>query len=82
MGMAKKKPEQPLNTKPLTPREKDTLAAIIALQAEHAGVPPSVREIADRIHVNSTYTARLFIKKLEEKGKVKRGVGMRNLVVL
>ncbi len=55
----------------LTKREKSILKCIVK-QIEKNGYPPSVREIGKAVGLSSTATVHGYLKRLEEKGYVKK----------
>lgn len=56
----------------LTDRQKDILQIIKQLVAKN-GYPPTVREIGTKANLNSPATIHFHLKKLEEKGYIKKG---------
>ena len=62
--MPRKKPE-------LSNREKSILK-FIAKQIEKEGYPPSVREIGKAVGLSSTATVHGYLKRLEEKGYIRK----------
>jgi repressor LexA len=56
----------------LTGRQKFILQVLKQLIAEN-GYPPTVREIGDKAHLSSPATIHFHLKKLEEKGYIKKG---------
>ncbi len=55
----------------LSPRQKDILE-FINKKIKESGYPPSVREIAKAVNLSSSATVHSHLKKLEEKGYLKR----------
>jgi repressor LexA len=55
----------------ISPRQKDILE-FINKKIKEAGYPPSVREIAKAVNLSSSATVHSHLKKLEEKGYLKR----------
>ena len=55
----------------LTDRQKDILDVIKQAIAKN-GYPPTVREIGAKIGLSSSATTQFHIKKLEEKGYIKK----------
>ena len=56
----------------LTGRQKDILQVLKKLIADN-GYPPTVREIGEEAHLSSPATIHFHLKKLEEKGYIKKG---------
>ena len=56
----------------LTGRQKDILQVLKKLIANN-GYPPTVREIGEEAHLSSPATIHFHLKKLEEKGYIKKG---------
>ena len=56
----------------LTLRQSYVLQAIKKLMAKN-GYPPTVREIGEEAHLSSPATIHFHLKKLEEKGYIKKG---------
>lgn len=56
----------------LTGRQKFILDVLKKLIAEN-GYPPTVREIGEKAHLSSPATIHFHLKKLEEKGYIKKG---------
>ena len=56
----------------LTLRQSYVLQAIKKLLAKN-GYPPTVREIGEEAHLSSPATIHFHLKKLEEKGYIKKG---------
>ena len=65
----------------LTKRQKDILEYIKKFSASKK-YPPSVREIAANFSLSSPATAHVHVKKLIEKGYLKRGAGSNHLLEL
>lgn len=65
----------------LTKRQKDILEYIKKFSAEKK-YPPSIREIASNFNLSSPATAHVHVKKLIEKGYLKRGLGSNHLLEL
>lgn len=65
----------------LTKRQKDILEYIKKFSASKK-YPPSIREIAANFSLSSPATAHVHVKKLIEKGYLKRGVGSNHLLEL
>jgi len=57
--------------KDLSPKQKDILD-FISKKIKESGYPPSVREIAKAVNLSSSATVHSHLKKLEEKGYLKR----------
>jgi repressor LexA len=55
----------------ISPKQKDILE-FINKKIKEAGYPPSVREIAKAVKLSSSATVHSHLKKLEEKGYIKR----------
>ena len=55
----------------LTGRQKDILQVLKKLIADN-GYPPTVREIGEKAHLSSPATIHFHLKKLEEKGYIKK----------
>lgn len=60
-----------LTIKAITPRQADTLRAIINL-AKKNGVPPTLRELAAALGVSSTHGVALHLQALVDKGFIAR----------
>ena len=65
----------------LTKRQKDILEYIKKFSAQKK-YPPSIREIAANFNLSSPATAHVHVKKLIEKGYLKRGKGSNHLLEL
>lgn len=65
----------------LTKRQKDILEYIKKFSAQKK-YPPSIREIAANFSLSSPATAHVHVKKLIEKGYLKRGKGSNHLLEL
>lgn len=65
----------------LTKRQKDILEYIKKFSAQKK-YPPSIREIAANFSLSSPATAHVHVKKLIEKGYLKRGLGSNHLLEL
>jgi len=65
----------------LTKRQKDILEYIKKFSAQKK-YPPSIREIASNFSLSSPATAHVHVKKLIEKGYLKRGKGSNHLLEL
>jgi repressor LexA len=65
----------------LTSRQRRVLEYVRA-QVREKGVPPSVREIADRFGFRSTRSAFDHLRALQRKGRIRRRKGHRGLVVV
>lgn len=65
----------------LTKRQKDILEYIKRFSAQKK-YPPSIREIAANFSLSSPATAHVHVKKLIEKGYLKRGKGSNHLLEL
>ena len=65
----------------LTRRQKEILEYIKKFYADKK-YPPSIREIAAQFNLSSPATAHVHVKKLIEKGYVKRGAGSNHLLEL
>lgn len=67
--------------KPLTRRQAQVLDFIKAFVAKNS-YPPTVREIAEHMGLQSSSTAFQFIEQLVRKGYVTKGTGPRTLRVV
>lgn len=58
----------------LTPKQNQIYDYILAFTQER-GYPPSVREIAEAVHLKSPSTVHFHLKAMEAAGVIRRGVG-------
>ena len=63
----------------LTDREKDILEFIV--ESKRRGITPTVREIGREVGLSSTATVFFYLRRLEEKGYIKRKRGARSIIV-
>lgn len=75
------KQKQKVRDGKLTKRQKDILEYIKKFSADKK-YPPSIREIASHFNLSSPATAHVHVKKLIEKGYLKRGKGSNHLLEL
>ncbi|MCF8011563.1 MAG: transcriptional repressor LexA [Clostridiales bacterium] len=55
----------------LTERE-ETILNVIKTSIQNNGYPPSVREIGEKVGLKSSSTVHSYLKRLEDKGKIRR----------
>lgn len=75
------KEKQKVKDGKLTKRQKDILEYIKKFSADKK-YPPSIREISAHFNLSSPATAHVHVKKLIEKGYLKRGKGSNHLLEL
>lgn len=70
-----------METKPLTRRQAEVLDFINSFVSSN-GYPPTVREIVDHMHYQSTSTAFHILEMLVQKGYIKKGTRPRELQII
>lgn len=70
-----------MTEKPLTQRQTEALGIIKSFVANN-GYPPTVRELADQLGLQSSSTAFDLLEQLVRKGFVSKGPGPRMLRVI
>ena len=65
----------------LTPKQNQIYDYILAFTQER-GYPPSVREIAEAVHLKSPSTVHFHLKAMEAAGVIHRGVGKTRSITL
>lgn len=70
-----------MKNKPLTRRQAEALDFIKSFVASK-GYPPTVREIADHMHYQSSSTSFSILEALVSKGYIKKGNGPRELQIV
>lgn len=70
-----------MSDKPLTRRQGEALEIIKSFVANN-GYPPTVRELADQLGLQSSSTAFNLLEQLVRKGFINKGPGPRTLRVI
>lgn len=56
----------------LSPRQQETLDAIVAYQSDHAGRSPSIRDLMAFAGIRNLGNAHYLLTQLEKKGAIRR----------